>query len=440
MLGHHDQRGLGGAGATLDVAQVGGVEDPLDAEREERLCRFHRGPQRLGRGAGQLIGVGTVGQGHDGDLDVVGLLPGVDTIGRGLTGAVGVVGQHQSTGELLELLDVLLGERGPARGHRTGQAGPVEADDVGVPLADHDLVVVHGVGLRPVESVEDLRLVVKHVVPRVLVLRPLGVGQLPPTEADHAGALVEDREQHARPEEVLEPSRLVREPQTARLEVRGADLQRPSHQVPAVGRPTDPVAGDLFRVEAAAPQVGPGGRRVGTGAQPVVVPVGRTLGQLEQPLLTLAALALVTIGVAQRDARTCGEHLDRADEVELLLLTQEGDRIARGLAAEAVVQPLGGVDREARRLLRMERAQARPPLTDALQLGVLRDDRDDVGGLSNPSDVLVDDAHSEPMLPVPSDSVPRDDEPPKLRESSSADDDNSRNFGVSAAQTMRSRR
>ena len=56
------------------------------------------------------------------DLHLVLLLPLVPALGRGLARAVGVVGEHDLAGEVLQDLEVLVGERGPARRHRHGRA------------------------------------------------------------------------------------------------------------------------------------------------------------------------------------------------------------------------------------------------------------------------------------------------------------------------------
>ena len=76
------------------------------------------------------------GSADHGDLDVVGALPRVDAVRRGLPGVVRVVGQHEPTGEPLQLAHVVLGQRGAAGGDRPGDAGAGEADHVGVALAD----------------------------------------------------------------------------------------------------------------------------------------------------------------------------------------------------------------------------------------------------------------------------------------------------------------
>ena len=87
---------------------------------------------------------------------------------------------------------------------------------------------------------------------------------------------------------------------------------------------------------------------------------GRAVEQLEEPLLALARTILLRRGflVLELDAEAVGKPFDRADEVEVLLLLDEGDRVATFAAAEAFERaPVGG-DVEARRLLLVEGAEA----------------------------------------------------------------------------------
>ena len=364
---------------------------------------LHRGAQGVGVGAGQVVGVRPRRQFEHREPQVVGGLPGVDALRGGLAGLVRVVGQHDVAGEPLEDPHVVLGESRPARGDRSRDAGTGEADHVGVALAHDDLIGGDRIGLGPVDGVQRLGLVVEDVVTRVLVLRSVGVGQLPSAEADHPVALVEDREQDPAAEEVLQAVATVEEPEAGRLEVVVGGLQRADQLVPVVGRPPDAVAGHLVGVEAPGPEIGPRRRRIRSGAQPLVVPLAGLLGEGEQAVLALAPFGLVALGVAQRDAGLGRQPLHRTREVEVLDLADEGDGVAGGLASEAVVEPLGLVDREAGRLLVVERAQAGPPLADPLELRVARDDRDEVRRLPDPCDVLVDDPHGR-RLQAPPDS------------------------------------
>ena len=124
-----------------------------------------------------------------------------------------------------------------------------------------------------------------------------------------------------------------------------------------------------------------------------MVPVDRLLHRVEQLRASLAALVLTLVGVAERQPRLGRQLLDRADEVEVLDLADEGDDVTLRAAAEAVVELLLGVDGERARLLAVEGAEADPAAADPLQGDVLADDRHDVGGGPHARDVVVLDSH-----------------------------------------------
>ncbi|CAB4754834.1 unannotated protein [freshwater metagenome] len=93
----------------------------------------------------------------------------------------------------------------------------------------------------------------------------------------------------------------------------------------------------------------------------------------------LSALTLVMVGVAKRDAGLVRQHLYCTHKIQALFLSQEGNRVARGFAAKAVIEALGRVDREARGFLAMKGAESTPSLPNPLELRVLRDHRDNIG-------------------------------------------------------------
>jgi hypothetical protein len=77
------------------------------------------------------------------------------------------------------------------------------------------------------------------------------------------------------------------------------------------------------------------------------------------------------IVVAERDAGTRGKPFDGLDEVEMLELAYERDRVATFLAAEAIPDTFLGADRERRRLFGVEGAEAGDAPADALERNVL---------------------------------------------------------------------
>ena len=90
-----------------------------------------------------------------------------------------------------------------------------------------------------------------------------------------------------------------------------------------------------------------------------MVPGHGPLHGVEQLGPALAVLADLGV-LVQHHAGPVGQQPHGIDEVEVLGVPDEGDGITRGLAAEAVVEALLGVDAERGALLGVERAQAGP--------------------------------------------------------------------------------
>ena len=158
MFVDHCDRTLGGASALLGRARRIRIEHALQAKTEERLSGIDRSPQRLGVGLGKFTRILTLRKLRDADADFVLGFPFVEPFGRALTRSVGVECKYNLVCKTLENAYVLLGEGGTACRHRTWNAGAVEADHVGVPLADDHLVGTHDVGFGPVQPVERSRL------------------------------------------------------------------------------------------------------------------------------------------------------------------------------------------------------------------------------------------------------------------------------------------
>ncbi len=129
-----------------------------------------------------------------------------------------------------------------------------------------------------------------------------------------------------------------------------------------------------------------------------MVPLDGLLDRVVQLGSTLAILALVLVRVVEGDAGLGSQELDRRHEVELFLLSDEGDGVALGLATEAVIEALLSVDRERGRLLGVERAEPGEARADTAQLGVVRDDLHDVNAVAHPHDVFVDDPHDSNLV------------------------------------------
>jgi hypothetical protein len=100
--------------------------------------------------------------------------------------------------------------------------------------------------------------------------------------------------------------------------------------------------------------------------------------------------------VFEGDAEPVGEPFDRPDEVQVLDLPDEADGVAAAPAAEAVVETVRCVDREARRLLLVERTASRVARALLAKGRVLGDDVDDVGALLDVLDRAVLDSRLVP--------------------------------------------
>ena len=108
--------------------------------------------------------------------------------------------------------------------------------------------------------------------------------------------------------------------------------------------------------------------------------------RVEQALAAQALLLrLGVLGLAlELDPEALGEQLERALEVDALDLLDEREDVAGGIAAEAVIDLLLGVDAERGRALLVEGAAplvARGP--GAAQLGVRGDELDEVDGVAD---------------------------------------------------------
>ena len=85
-----------------------------------------------------------------------------------------------------------------------------------------------------------------------------------------------------------------------------------------------------------------------------MIPLGRRLHGVHVQLAPLAGPAGIGV-LVDGDARLVGQPADGVDEVQVVDGPHEGDGVAFGLAPEAVVEALFGIDAERRRLLGVER-------------------------------------------------------------------------------------
>ena len=276
-----------------------------------------------------------------------------------------------------------------------GHAGQRERHHVGVALADHHLAPGDDLALRPVQPVQQPRLLVDRCLGRVLVLRSVAVERAT-AEADRFAARVPDREHQPAAELVLQLLRAVHEREPGVDDVLARELlvlQVLAQRVVTVGRVAEREPPHDVAVVAAAAEVAARVPGLGRAEQQVTVEGDRFADRVVQPLLALALLRERRVVVTERDPGARRESFDGFGEVEVLDLADERDRVAALLAAEAVEDAHFRIDRERRRLLAVERAQADEAAADALEPDVLARERDEVGDFADPSHVLVEDAH-----------------------------------------------
>ncbi|CAB4804447.1 unannotated protein [freshwater metagenome] len=85
-----------------------------------------------------------------------------------------------------------------------------------------------------------------------------------------------------------------------------------------------------------------------------MIPRTRFRYRVEQLRAPFTTFVLNFVGIPKGDARFRGKFFDGAYKVEMFDLAHEGDDIALGPAAEAVIELLLGIDRERARLLLMK--------------------------------------------------------------------------------------
>ena len=213
----------------------------------------------------------------------------------------------------------------------------------------------------------------------VLAAQRVVLAQLARLEADDPAARVGERE-HQPLREVVVPAR-VRQPGGAQLVGREALLPRlrGERRPPARGR-----AGTRGR----SPRRARGSRGTRAPAHRRPSPRGgarRTLppGRARRAAARAACRASSSRGeVSSYSSVTrnrSASHSTRLGEVEVLRLAHERDHVAALAAAEAVVELVDRVDREARRPLLVERAAARVAGAGAAERRAAGDDLDHVG-------------------------------------------------------------
>ena len=357
-------------GLGLDVVEGPAGQRPFEHVDDERDGLGLQGGERLGGafalGQGEVGRVLALGKHEDRDVERIPLVELEGPFGGPGAGLVGVEGQHQPIGEPGQEPEVVLAEGRPARGHHRLDAGLVQGDHVGVPL-DHAGPTGPGhVGLGPVQVIEQRSLVVDGRVGRVHVLRrrrAAGVAlerSRPPNptalpDRSWIGNITRPRNRSR----TFPAASLVTRPASTSSSGRERLGQSPQQEVGvgrrvADGEPLDARGGDP-RAQV----------RAGLGRLPALESIrveqraasafARCMAWRRPATAVGGALALV----AERDAGLLCQALDSLGEGQVLDPLHEPEDVAALPASEAVVDLLGGADRERRRLLRVERADAR---------------------------------------------------------------------------------
>ena len=277
-----------------------------------------------------------------------------------------------------ELLQLPLGKGRAHRGDDRLEPGLVQGEHVGVAL-DHDrALLLRDRRARAVEAVEQVALAEELALRRVDVLRAqrIVLAQLARLEPAHAPARVGQREEQAPVEVVVAAA--VGEPGCAQL-LRGESLlPRFPRERRAAGREPEPVLAADLLAETAALEVR--ARRLTARRLPEVALVerGRLLEQREQPLAppTLRGpapgeLSSYSSGTLNRSA----SNSIAPTKSRFSCLLDERDRVPALAATEALEGASVRRDREAWRLLLVERAQAGETRAGLAQPRVTPDER-----------------------------------------------------------------
>jgi len=84
--------------------------------------------------------------------------------------------------------------------------------------------------------------------------------------------------------------------------------------------------------------------------------LNRLFHDLDKFLAHIGFLLRLRVAFGHGHARFVGQYLDRLDEIDVLGLAHKGDRVALGVAAEAIIKSLAVIHMEACGLFLMERA------------------------------------------------------------------------------------
>ena len=295
-------------------------------------------------------------------------------LGRVLPGGVVVVGHDDLVGILADHVDLVLGQRGPLRGHGAVEAELVAGDRVHRALAENDIGPLGFLG--QVHRVEKFSLGEDQRLGGVDILGLGVLVQRPAREADHVAAQVDLREHDPVAEAVVDVlAVLLRDGGEVRRDQLLLRIALPLHGgqqgVEVVGGKADAELDHRGPIQPALDQIGSGGlARV--RFEQLVVEAGRVLAEPPKPLLFLV-LALIAFVLRDLQIGPLGQKAHRVHVGQALDVHDEVDDPAALVAAEAVVHLLVGGHGEGGRLFSVEGAEAEIIRAAALELHVLPD-------------------------------------------------------------------
>ncbi len=268
----------------------------------------------------------------------------------------------------------MLGERGAERCDAFAKARLGERDHVHIAFDHHHAPALARGGRGKVQVVERPSLVKQGRIGRVQIFGLARAEDAPP-ECDDAPARIADRDHDPAAEPVVR-GLIVDLDQQPRLDQQFfvQMAERRFDAGAAVGRKADAEARDGFGGEAPVPEIG--ARLFARGAAELRdEPVLRRLADIVQRRARLGLARGARIGGGHAHPGLGGELLDRIHEAQPLVIGEEPDRIPMRSATETMVEALVVVDREARRLLVMERAARLVLAPRALHLHMPPDQR-----------------------------------------------------------------
>ena len=279
--------------------------------------------------------------------------------------------------------------------HRGVDPCLVHGDDIGVTLDDHSLAFRCNGLTGPVESEEDVGLVIDDRLGRIHVLGirivggiPINVGNKTAAKPDGVAPDVVDGKHQSSPKHVVQTlsSTTGQSPVQHRPIIHAGSLQSLGESVPVDPGETHLPLIYQIDVIAAASQVGPSRASLCGLLQPSVIDVHRLPNGFDRCLPPPPLPGSIRV-LDQGDAGLAGKDLQGIGEVNTLCLLNKGKDIPSLAAAKTVIKTAHSVDRHRGGLLFVKRANGHDRPAGLFHLGHLGDQLNEVGRLPDPIDV-----------------------------------------------------